>query len=42
MIGRAAVVSPYGFGALIALVFIGSIFLLPRLIASYHRTQIIE
>src|SRR5688572_18307465 len=42
MIGRAAVVSPYGFGALIAFVFIGSIFLLPRLIASYHRTQIIE
>jgi len=42
MIGRAAVASPYGFGALIAFVFIGSIFLLPRLIASYHRTQIIE
>lgn len=42
MIGRAAVVSPYGFGALIAFVFIGSLFLLPRLIASYHRTQIIE
>jgi anti-sigma factor RsiW len=42
MIGRAAVASPYGFGAVIAFVFIGSIFLLPRLIASYHRTQIIE
>ncbi len=42
MIGRAAVTSPYGFGALIAFVFIGSIFLLPRLIASYHRTQIFE
>jgi anti-sigma factor RsiW len=42
MIGRAAVASPYGLGALIALVFIGSIFLLPRLIASYHRTQTIE
>ena len=42
MIGRAAVASPYGFGAVIALVFIGSIVLLPRLIASYHRTQIIE
>lgn len=42
MIGRAAVGSPYGFGAAIAFVFIGSIFLLPRLIASYHRTQIIE
>ena len=42
LIGRAAVASPYGLGALIAFVFIGSIFLLPRLIASYHRTQIIE
>jgi len=42
MIGRAAVASPYGFGAMIAFVFIGSILLLPRLIASYHRTQIIE
>jgi hypothetical protein len=42
MIGQAAVASPYGFGAVIAFVFIGSIFLLPRLIASYHRTQIIE
>jgi anti-sigma factor RsiW len=42
LIGRAAVASPYGFGALMAFVFIGSIFLLPRLIASYHRTQIIE
>ena len=42
MIGRATVASPYGFGALIAIVFIGSICLLPRLIASYHRTQIIE
>ena len=42
MIGRAVVASPDGFGAVIALVFIGSIFLLPRLIASYHRTQIIE
>ena len=42
MIGRSAVASPYGFGALIALVFIGSIVLLPRLIASYHRTQTIE
>ena len=42
MIGRAAVAGPYGFSALIAFVFIGSVFLLPRLIASYHRTQIIE
>jgi anti-sigma factor RsiW len=42
MMGRAAVAGPYGVGAVIAFVFIGSIFLLPRLIASYHRTQIIE
>jgi anti-sigma factor RsiW len=42
MIGRAAVAGPYGFAGVIAFVFIGSIFLLPRLIASYHRTQIIE
>jgi anti-sigma factor RsiW len=42
MIGRAAVAGPYGFDAVIAFVFIGSIFLLPRLIASYHRTQIVE
>lgn len=42
MIGRATLASPYGFGALIALIFIVAISLLPRLIASYHRTQIIE
>lgn len=42
MIGRAAVSSPYGFGALIVLAFIVAISLLLRLIASYHRTQIIE
>lgn len=42
MIGRAAVTSPDGVGALVALVFLVAISLLPRLIASYHRTQIIE
>ena len=42
MIGRGAVASPYGLGAVIAFLFIGSVFLLPRLIASYHRTRIIE
>ena len=42
MIGRAAVTSPYGFGALIALAFLVAVSLLPRLIASYHRTQTIE
>lgn len=42
MMGRAAVASPHGFGAAIAVVFILAISLLPRLIANYHRTQIIE
>jgi anti-sigma factor RsiW len=42
LIGRAAVASPYGLGLLIALVFVVAVSLLPRLIASYHRTQIIE
>lgn len=42
LIGRGAVTSPDGFGAAIALVFIIAISLLPRLIASYHRTQTIE
>ena len=43
MIGRAAGASPHGFAAAaLALVFIIAVYLLPRLIASYHRTQIIE
>ena len=42
MLGRAAVTSPHGFGAVMALVFIVAISLLTRLIASYHRAQIIE
>lgn len=42
MIGRAAVLSPQGFGAVIALVFIVTISLLSRLIVNYHRAQIIE
>ena len=42
MIGRAAVASPHGFEILAALVFVVAVSLLPRLIASYHRTQIIE
>jgi hypothetical protein len=42
MLGRAAVTSPHGFGAVMVLVFIVAISLLTRLIASYHRAQIIE
>jgi hypothetical protein len=42
LMGRAAVASPHGVGALIALVFVVAISLLPRLIANYHRAQIVE
>ena len=42
MVGRAAVVSPYGIGSLVVLAFLVAISLLPRLIAHYHRTEIIE
>ena len=42
MIGRAAIVSPYGLGSLVVLGFLIAISLLPRLIANYHRTEIIE
>jgi hypothetical protein len=42
MIGRAAVTSPYGIGILLTLAFLIAVSLLPRLIANYHRTQIIE
>lgn len=42
MIGRVTIESPHGIGALVALVFVIAISLLPRLIAKYHRTQIIE
>ena len=42
MIVRSTVAGPHGFGILIALVFLIAISLLPRLIASYHRTEFIE
>lgn len=42
MIARTSFSSPHGFGFLIALVFLVAISLLPRLIASYHRTEFIE
>ncbi len=42
MIGRTTILSPRGFGLLIALVFLIAISLLPRLIANYHRTEFIE
>jgi hypothetical protein len=42
MIGRAALVNPHGLGLLLTLTFLIAISLLPRLIANYHRKQIIE
>lgn len=44
MLGRAVVLSPYGFGVSLALAFLVVIVisLLPRLIANYHRAQVIE
>jgi anti-sigma factor RsiW len=42
MIGRAGLVSPYGLGMLLTITFLIAISLLPRLIANYHRKQIIE
>jgi len=40
--GRAAAFGPHGLWLLVALVFIISLSLLPFLIASYHRAQIVE
>ena len=42
MILRTTVAGPHGFRILIALVFLIAISVLPRLIASYHRTEFIE
>ena len=42
LVVRAIAQSPYGFGLFFVLAFIIAISLLPRLIASYHRAQIIE
>jgi len=42
MLGRAANASPYGLGMLLTLTFLIAVSLLPRLIANYHRKQIIE
>ncbi|HKP36370.1 MAG TPA: zf-HC2 domain-containing protein [Pyrinomonadaceae bacterium] len=42
MLGRAAIASPYGLGMLLTLTFLIAASLLPRLIANYHRKQVIE
>jgi anti-sigma factor RsiW len=42
MVARISVSGPHVFGILVALLFLLAISLLPRLIASYHRTEFIE
>ena len=42
MVGRAVLLSPYGLGFFLVLAFLIAVSLLPRLIAGYHRAQIIE
>jgi predicted anti-sigma-YlaC factor YlaD len=42
MLGRAAVAGPYGLGILLTLTFLIAVSVLPRLIANYHRKEIIE
>ena len=42
LVVRAIALSPYGLGLFLILAFIIAISLLPRLIAGYHRAQIIE
>ena len=42
LVGRAIALNPYGLGVFLVLAFIIAISLLPRLIANYHRAQIIE
>ena len=42
LVVRAIALSPYGLGLFLILAFVIAISLLPRLIASYHRAQIIE
>ena len=42
LVGRALILAPYGSGLFLVLPFVIAIALLPRLIANYHRTKIIE
>lgn len=42
VVGRAIILGPHGLWLLVALAFIISLFLLPLLIAKYHRAQIVE
>ena len=42
LVGRALILAPYGSGLFLVLLFVIAIALLPRLIANYHRTKIIE
>lgn len=42
VIGRALILAPHGLGLLLVLPFVIALALLPRLIANYHRAQVIE
>jgi anti-sigma factor RsiW len=42
VVGRAIVLGPHGLWLLVALPFVISLFLLPLLVAKYHRAQIVE
>jgi len=42
VLGRALMLDSYGFGWLILLPFTLVVFLLPVLIASYHRARVVE
>ena len=42
VVGRALIMAPHGLGLLLILPFVIALALLPRLIANYHRAQIIE
>ncbi len=42
VVGRALILAPYGLGLLLVIPFVIALALLPRLIANYHRAQVIE
>jgi anti-sigma factor RsiW len=42
VVGRAVILAPHGLGLILVLPFLIALALLPRLIANYHRAQVIE
>ncbi len=42
VVGRALILAPHGSGLLLVIPFVIALALLPRLIANYHRAQIVE